>query len=295
MRFRASPERTCMRLPDNRLLISFVCFAVWWIITLMGAQFFDMISREYYSLGFAKFFLPYLSNIGFLSLVIYSWDWRDIGLRLPAEPKRWLLLWFPSLYIVGFAIYAIMYGPASPAELVRLALNLLPMAASEELMFRGVLYRALRSRLNLWPAVWLSALLFGFIHWANVLESGYFGVGLFQVINTLLFGVVLVSIAQRTGSLIPAIIYHWVWNFVTFAALGIDYLPAPPPDPFVPFRWSLIVIGVVGVFIFELPNLIYAVYLLRRTAKEESALTTQADLARHAARQHPWQIKHADW
>src|SRR5437899_12554905 len=103
--------------------------------------------------------------------------------------------------------------------------------------------------------------------------------------DALMLGVLMLAIVHRTGSIVPAIAYHWLWN------LALNFIPAPTPsDPFDRVKngdgsssMSLLAIGVVGVIIFQLPNLIYALYLLRKTAKEEGALAQKANVEPQAA------------
>jgi len=73
-------------------------------------------------------------------------------------------------------------------------------AIIEELIFRGVILQGLR-RFGVWPAILGSAALFSLLH-ASVVQLTY----------TFLFGIILAMVVIRTGSIISAMICHFVAN-----------------------------------------------------------------------------------
>jgi membrane protease YdiL (CAAX protease family) len=93
------------------------------------------------------------------------------------------------------------------------AVVLAPIA--EELLFRGLLHRALRTRLRLIPAALISSVLFAIVHVDVVLSQPLALVGLTLV------GVVLAVAYERTGSLLVPIVIHAVHNAVTITAVVI--------------------------------------------------------------------------
>ena len=72
----------------------------------------------------------------------------------------------------------------------------------EELIFRGLLYGTLRTRLAWPPAALASALVFALAH-------GYGAAGFLSVF---LSGVLWAWVYERTGSLLPAILAHVINN-----------------------------------------------------------------------------------
>jgi hypothetical protein len=89
---------------------------------------------------------------------------------------------------------------------------------TEELLFRGLVFRWLRQRLDFWPAAFISAAVFGIAH----------GTADKAVIAGLL-GLALAWLFERSRSLAPAILLHQTYNslalMLTFAAV---WLPAGP-------------------------------------------------------------------
>jgi membrane protease YdiL (CAAX protease family) len=128
-----------------------------------------------------------------------------------------LLLLGASLAGQAYAVPFLVTGDESaywqnltPALLVGLSVA---AGVSEELVWRGLLLRALLSRIPFWPALLLQAGLFGFIHagygnWAHVLGPALFG---------LLMGVVALRV-----SLLAAMAVH--------AGVDIAYLALAAPQ-----------------------------------------------------------------
>jgi hypothetical protein len=80
--------------------------------------------------------------------------------------------------------------------------NLLAVFAPvcEEVFFRGMLYRSLRNRLPLWPAVLIAGSLFGLIH--------IFSHPLNSIPVLIAFGILMCLLYERTGSVLPGIAVH---------------------------------------------------------------------------------------
>jgi sodium transport system permease protein len=87
-----------------------------------------------------------------------------------------------------------------PWWLAVLLIGLLP-AVCEELAFRGFILSGLRHLGHRWGAIVLSAIFFGLTH--GVLQ---------QQLTATLIGVVIGYLAVQTGSLFPAILYHFTHN-----------------------------------------------------------------------------------
>jgi membrane protease YdiL (CAAX protease family) len=75
---------------------------------------------------------------------------------------------------------------------------------AEEILFRGLLFGALRARFSMWPAALFSALPFGLYHFYGLVGS----------ISVTLFGVVCAIAREKTGSLLPCIAVHILTNFL---------------------------------------------------------------------------------
>jgi sodium transport system permease protein len=102
-------------------------------------------------------------------------------------------------------------GPPAVWAALRLILALsLLQAVCEELAFRGFILSGLRRRFRPWTAVFLSSFLFALFH-----------MNVFQFVPHFLLGIVLALVALRTGSVLPAMLLHFVYNGLVLGCLAI--------------------------------------------------------------------------
>ncbi|MGB6656545.1 MAG: CPBP family intramembrane glutamic endopeptidase [Methylovirgula sp.] len=92
-----------------------------------------------------------------------------------------------------------------------LAAGLAPI--TEELLFRGWIYTSLRFSFGSWPAILLSAALFGAAHYEN---THLYALAVFPV------GIALAAIRERTQSVKAAMLFHAVNNFIAFCAAALN-------------------------------------------------------------------------
>lgn len=151
---------------------------------------------------------------------------KGLGIRV-AEPKWWLLaLGLYILQIIVVAIVLAILQALSPALNLDEVQNVTPFGhqpwavalsfvttvliapAVEELLFRGVLFGSLRTRLPIWLAAILAASVFGLLHGQ-----------LNAMIYTFLLGLILIWLYQRSTSLLPGILLHTLNNLIAFYLL----------------------------------------------------------------------------
>jgi sodium transport system permease protein len=89
-----------------------------------------------------------------------------------------------------------------------LALMALAPAICEELAFRGFILSGLRHMGSKWGAIFISSLLFGVTH--GILQ---------QSISATLVGMVIGYLAIQTGSLLPCVAFHLVYNTLSLTAV----------------------------------------------------------------------------
>jgi membrane protease YdiL (CAAX protease family) len=129
-----------------------------------------------------------------------------------------------AIYIVAFDVNGHLWitdqSPSGTQAVVLgvTAVTLVPVA--EEVFWRGFVHRALRTHLPLWPAVALSASLFGLAHWVA-------GDDFSTVAPRVFYGVLLALLLERTGSLYPGIVAHAYVNVPLFAFFvpSVAWLP----------------------------------------------------------------------
>lgn len=99
-----------------------------------------------------------------------------------------------------------------PLWMIVLSLAVVP-GLCEELFFRGFLLTSLRTRLAAWPAILLSALLFGAFH--VVMADG---LATIRFLPSACLGILLGWVYVRTGSVIPGMLLHAIHNGLLVAA-----------------------------------------------------------------------------
>ncbi|MFM8654879.1 MAG: lysostaphin resistance A-like protein, partial [Verrucomicrobiota bacterium] len=117
-----------------------------------------------------------------------------LALGLPLKPQPPLLKFLEARELgqmLPFLNYALIMAPIW-----------------EEVFFRGTLFPWLAGRLPVHQAQWLSALAFGAVHLHGP-----------TLIPLTVFGALLVGIYRTSGSLIPAILVHALFNANTCALL----------------------------------------------------------------------------
>jgi sodium transport system permease protein len=127
------------------------------------------------------------------ALVIGASAWIAIaGLAMRIAPP-------PESLVKGLEQLLTLGDPGLPLWLVLLVVAVTP-AVCEELFFRGVVLSGLR-RLGVWPALVVSALLFGFAH-----------ASIYRLLPTFALGLMLAWLAWRSGSIVPPMIVHAMNN-----------------------------------------------------------------------------------
>lgn len=101
----------------------------------------------------------------------------------------------------------------NPAQLTYLFFFTFLISVNEELVWRGLMISKLE-KYGLKPAHIFSSISFGIMHFMNVLFGAAFVIVSFQVLTTTLFGLGASGLRLRTNSLIPAIVLHWLNNFL---------------------------------------------------------------------------------
>lgn len=100
----------------------------------------------------------------------------------------------------------------------------------EEVVFRGVLYSALRRRVGAVAAVVAVLLIFAAIHFPQYIESAA------ALVSITLLSLVLTVVRAWTGRLLPCVVIHLLFNgavsfFIVFFPQAAEKAPAPPPAP----------------------------------------------------------------
>ncbi len=184
--------------------------------------------------SFAAWTFAWLAAIWFVFIRGRGMSFADLGYTVP--DRRWALMGvgagfgaLPLAFVVAALLRPALgsdslpnlqqyFGNGSEFTIFHAMTMLLYggflVPLTEELLFRGLLFRWLRQRLDFWPAALISAALFGVAH----------GTADKAVIAGLL-GLPLAWLYERSRSLAPAILLHQTYNslalMLTFAAIWL--------------------------------------------------------------------------
>jgi len=200
----------------NQLAIALIILIVWMAIVMGGGLLqvgiggFDSLVTKHVVIGLilAPLFL-------FGVIRYFNWNRRELGLNAAQD---WHLLLFPGLFVLIFLVIAFILG-LPPIEMIIFALiNSMLVGISEELMFRGIIFRGVLSQAGyrIWSAIWITAILFGVVHVLNGFITGNFITALAQALMAIMSGIWFHAIRIRTRSIYPAMLIHGLWDFSLF-------------------------------------------------------------------------------
>lgn len=253
--------------PPSRLVAALATYLAWILVTVFGMRWAGDGSKkplvETVSHGISW---NLVMAIAVLAAATVLMRWRDLKFVAPRPLGSLKILWFPSLYLVLFALIAAVQG-LPPASVVLFVLaNTVLVGLSEEWMFRGVLFQALRSRMALWPSLLAMSALFGGVHVLNVFVTGQLFESAVQAVAAFLSGVVFAAMLVRTGSIWVPIAYHALWDLGTFLSSAGARPTGKDLDLSQGWTWTLPILMV-------LPNFLYALFLLRKV-RNDTRLST---------------------
>ena len=161
-----------------------------------------------------------------LSFVLKNGLAERYGLRRPVYPARTFLFYFPLIVLATVNLWfgAVMNLP--PAGLACYLISMCAVGILEELIFRGLLFRAMAEN-NLTAAVIVSSITFGLGHIVNLFNGR--GEDLFSalatVITAIAIGFLFVMVFHRGGSLLPCIICHSLVDMTSAFANAAAFTP----------------------------------------------------------------------
>ncbi|WP_168209133.1 CPBP family intramembrane glutamic endopeptidase [Agromyces intestinalis] len=208
---------------------------------------------------FKWYFAPLLAGTIVITIVvsIYGW-WRPSLFETRKRLPGWVWI-LPGLLALA-AVANLFAGDTSrltPTMLLLLVAGSVLVGFNEELVTRGQLVVALRSRFGELGVWFFSTLLFGLIHLPNTL-FGTGVAGISQVGITFLIGSVFYLLRRVSGTLIFAMVLHGLWDFSTFAAAkATDFA-----------GFGGLAIGIAAVIV--------AIVLTRRESRADKAARTTA-------------------
>lgn len=138
---------------------------------------------------------------------------KEYGLCKSEVPSKKMLFYLPLILMMGANLFSGLKMNLSPAESVFYILTMLFVGFLEEVIFRGLLFKAMAKN-GIKSAIAVSSITFGMGHIINLINGSGAELipNLLQVIYAMTAGFMFVMIFYKSGSLIPCIVGHGVFN-----------------------------------------------------------------------------------
>lgn len=147
---------------------------------------FDKIGFKKIKVNQLKWFIPSIIIISIMTFLYSIALINNIGI-LDKSKITLLIIIFIATFLVGF---------------------------SEEVMFRGILLHSFTNKGKVYSGLIVSSVLFALLHSVNMLGGVTFGEMVTQVCTSFLLGIYFSPLAIKLESLIPLIIFHWLWDCI---------------------------------------------------------------------------------
>ena len=207
-----------MSILDRWYQKSHISFAVGWIVAyVVLSSVADNVSK---TVGVAKLVTALVQ----LAMSLALWGWvrhagvgESLGMRSPQVPASRMLLYLPLAIMATKKIWPGLAMNGSALEGVCWVASMCCVGFLEELIFRGLLFRAMEPD-GRTSAIVVSSLTFGIGHIVNLVNgSGQSRLEtLAQVVYAVAAGFMLVLVLLKGGSIWPCVGFHMVNNALSF-------------------------------------------------------------------------------
>ncbi|RUL54657.1 CPBP family intramembrane glutamic endopeptidase [Lysinibacillus antri] len=209
-------------------------------------------------------------DLGWLVMLIYATctflavKWvkidKEIGLTKPSSMREYYV-WLPTLIIPLTIAYLLGFN-STWGHVPLLLIAAVGVAINEEILFRGILLRALLP-FGTVVAIIVPSFLFGAIHLSNIIVGGDVTFALFQFGWTFFAGMALTAMVLANNSLIPAIVYHFILDAVEYAATGEFGVHSTDYS----IKWLIILL------LLKVAFFIYSLFLLKKSKKSSQQVS----------------------
>lgn len=183
------------------------------IIVVSNANPIDsrLIQASFMCLSMAVPFLYCkLKNISSKEIMLKGFDKNGVRTCLYYVPLIMVLL---PMIINGVNLFDMHYTLA-------VLLFTFSVGIAEELYFRGIILKILSENFSVLPVVFISTLIFGIGHVSGAFVESNAVMILLTVINALLFGWMVTEMALITKNIVPLMIFHCLFDFLTYQMLA---------------------------------------------------------------------------
>ena len=151
-----------------------------------------------------------LLSIFLLGLIIYLGRVKYYGLVSVKDSKKFLYF-IPLMLIISVNLWNGININNSVVEIICHIISMINIGFIEEIIFRGFLFKMM-AKDDLKSAIIVSSITFGIGHIINLFTGGEFLSTLMQIFYCISIGYLFVMIFYKSGSLIPCIMCHSIFN-----------------------------------------------------------------------------------
>lgn len=185
---------------------------IWIAIYIVAVNIGDFFGEQLGFPGMTSIVLVALSVV----LLLYLRAGRRLafyGVRRVQPGTLPLTLFYVPLFAIAFLQYGKGFAAGLDWQTVLFAVILVvAVGFIEELLFRGFLLQALRTRGNLSRAIIISGVTFGIGHIVNLLRGYSLPDQALQLVGAVLIGIALAYCMVLTGSILPGVAFHALFN-----------------------------------------------------------------------------------
>jgi len=248
------------------LWLALVVVALWLGITIFGGNLQSGGSTSLDELVKNGPLWGVWTALTFLAVLTLAFRWKGLSFARPDWKEAIRLMWLPGLFIIGMLGGAFTGTLPAGSVIFWIFLNSMIVGISEEWAYRGILLKPLRERFPVMTAAILTSVIFGMSHALNGFVTGDFGKALVQAVAASMSGLLFTALRLRTGSLLPVMVLHGLWDFsVFFLSLSIGSGAEGAENSAGEGGLAVWLAPVVMVT----PNFLYGWYLLRRAKRGE--------------------------
>ena len=164
----------------------------------------------------------------FITIKYFSWE--QVGFtKINIKQSLWFVPLFLMIFLIWGGILEFLLSNPISIDNIKLfclvGFTTLLVGFSEELMYRGILFKAFLGdkKTDKIKTVFFSAIGFSLLHSINFLAGLPIDEVLIQLVFTFIFGLLFALLKLRIKNIIPFIVFHWLWDFALIGAFVIDY------------------------------------------------------------------------
>jgi membrane protease YdiL (CAAX protease family) len=237
---RAAPVKTILAKNPQRSVIAVAVLA----LTIQYAPALLLPGIDHDALRFVGKLT--LAALGVVAVWVLGW-WKDVG--FVAVPSGKVRYYIPLLLVVALAALSSDMYVSSATQLAFFAFFAAAVGVAEEILVRGLFLQALLPK-GVAYSVAVSSLLFGIMHFANLLTGANFGATLAQVFSAALIGPLFASLRLVARSIWPLMLAHALVDF--FPMLNASRSASNEPLQ-----------GAIALIAVTIPFTLYGLWLLR--------------------------------